>query len=31
VKFWIGPQIGFKYRRGNSDRLFFGTDDLAFV
>ncbi|MBN1497256.1 MAG: hypothetical protein JXA07_10840 [Spirochaetes bacterium] len=26
VKFWIGPQIGFSYRRGSSDRLFFGTD-----
>jgi hypothetical protein len=26
VKFWIGPQIGIRYRRGNSDRLFFGTE-----
>jgi len=26
VKFWIGPQIGFSYRRGSSDRLFLGTE-----
>ncbi|HNW28762.1 MAG TPA: hypothetical protein PKN50_09820 [Spirochaetota bacterium] len=26
VKFWIGPQIGFSYRRGSSDRVFIGTD-----
>ena len=26
VKFWIGPQIGFSYRRGSSDRWFIGTD-----
>jgi hypothetical protein len=26
IKFWIGPQIGFSYRRGSSDRLFIGTD-----
>ncbi|MBP7738547.1 MAG: hypothetical protein KA369_21410 [Spirochaetes bacterium] len=26
VKFWIGPQIGFSYRRGSADRWFIGTD-----
>lgn len=26
IKFWIGPQIGFSYRKGSSNRLFIGTD-----
>ncbi len=26
IKFWIGPQIGFSYRRGSSNRWFIGTD-----
>ncbi|HOT44099.1 MAG TPA: hypothetical protein PLM53_08625 [Spirochaetota bacterium] len=29
VKFWIGPQIGFSYRRGSSDRYFIGTDMVS--
>lgn len=27
VKFWLGPQIGFQYYRGNGDRLFIGTEN----
>lgn len=26
IRFWIGPQIGFSYRKGSSNRLFIGTD-----
>jgi hypothetical protein len=26
IKFWIGPQIGFSYSRGSSDRIFYGTE-----
>ncbi len=29
VKFWIGPQIGFSYRRGSSDRWFIGTETVS--
>lgn len=27
VKFWLGPQIGFQYYRGDGDRLFIGTEN----
>ncbi len=27
VKFWLGPQIGFQYYRGNGNRLFIGTEN----
>ena len=26
VKFWIGPQVGFNYFRGNSDRIYTGAE-----